>query len=164
MKDLKVKKLPPQLTCHPRALPAFQFTQFIFHFNRKLQSSEPRLALLARITTLSSILKPDENLFFEGWMPLICDQRNERRKTYSAGLSDIEGRAWMYALQAIVILSSKQSYIRNVALFFAHAPKGVQIRLFGGRLPRTVLARTIAFSGESRASVRRILNAEVPNV
>ncbi|MCH8489284.1 MAG: hypothetical protein LAT81_05050 [Oceanicaulis sp.] len=164
MKDLKIKDSPPQLTCHPRALPAFQFTQYIFHFNGKRQPTEPRLALLARVSTLSSILKSNENLFFEGWMPLICDQRNERRKTYSAGLSDIELRAWIYALQAIVILSSKQSYIRNIALFFVHAPKGVQIWLFGGRLPQTVLARTIAFSGESRASVRRILSSEVPNV
>lgn len=158
MKKLNVKKLPPQIVCHRDALPAYQFTQLIFCFRSKSAPNKYRIALFARIVKLNFSVRGGSECFFEGWMPLLFPAMNISADKCLITASNIEIRSWLYALHSILILSSKDKVIGNLALFFDHAPQHIQTRIFGFKLPRTVMARVIEFSGESRAAVRHVMN------
>lgn len=149
--------------CHPLALPAFELTQLIFSFQNTRQVSLPRLKLLNRKFKLTALSKEKGEVFFEGWMPLICGIDVSGRKVLKGSISNIKERAWIYALNSIVLLSCKRDFIYNISLFFEHAPRPTQARLFSCKLPHTVLARTVEFTGESRATVRHALKRGAEN-
>ncbi|MDO6693166.1 hypothetical protein Q4574_07705 [Aliiglaciecola sp. 3_MG-2023] len=160
MKNLQFENSSTVLACHPTALPAFEFTQLVFHFHNERKISEARLRLLNRMFRLTTFSKENKDLFFEGWMPLICGLTPSVKKQLRGGISNIEQRAWLYSLHSILHLSPKKDVIYNISLFFEYAPDRIQARLFTGKLPATVLARTISFTSESRAAVKHAMNKE----
>lgn len=163
MSSLKIKSSTPRLACHPQALPAFEFTQFIFLLRGVSTPSRHRIALVARATKLGITVVGGSEVFIEGWMPLLFSHKGGRKTNYPSNISNIESRSWTYALQAALVLSHKRDCIRHVGLFFEHAPIYVQARFFDGRLPSTTLAKTQEFLGENRSVVRNALKGEVRN-
>jgi hypothetical protein len=115
------------------------------------------LRLLNRQFKLAALSKESSEVFFEGWMPLVCGANYSGKKLYKECISNIEERSWIYALHSILFLSCKKDQIYNISQFFERAPERTQVRLFTRRLPATVLARTIEFTSESRATVRHAI-------
>jgi hypothetical protein len=157
MKQLKNKNLATNLICHPLAVPAFELTQAIF-LSSPIPLSLHKLLLLSRARRFMCFERADgKYVFFSGWMPLLLNPSDSRKEVVKAGPSYIEFQAWLYALESILLLSSRNSVIENLAFFFFNVPDKVKARLFIGRIPNTTQAQIVEFTGESRASVRHYL-------
>lgn len=158
MQQLNDKKLVPNLICHPLAVPAFEFTQEIFCSPSSASVSKHKLKHFGQRQHLAFFEKSCGNkLFFTGWLPLLLTPENVRKQDVLNGPSNIEFKAWSYALDAILSLSSRSEVLPNLALFFSKVPQGLIFRFFSGRTPKTLQAQIIEFTGESRASVRYFL-------
>tara|TARA_Y100000296_G_C5159884_1_gene251207 strand:+ start:820 stop:1314 length:495 start_codon:yes stop_codon:yes gene_type:complete len=158
MHNKKEKSHIPNLVCHPLATDAFELSRVIFSA-RKNEISKPKLTLLSRTRKLKYFQRADgRQVFISGWLPLVLGDFSISKEDIINGPSGVEFHAWLYLLETIFLLSKKNEVLLGLTHYFSHAPEKVKARIFGLPVPRTIQAQLVAYTGESRASIRHYLS------
>lgn len=158
MQHVIEKNLKTNFICHPQAVTAFELTQAIFSSHTESDLSKHKILHLTRICCFKYFERADgKKVFFSGWLPQILKLDNYKKTDVYNVHSNIEFQAWLYALESILILSCRKTLISNLVLFFNCVPENIKFRFFNGRVPSTLQAQLVEFTGESKASIRHYL-------